>query len=37
MIMRNSFFFGNQTGIGPNEREFIAESIIDFLNTASYK
>jgi CDP-4-dehydro-6-deoxyglucose reductase, E1 len=37
MIMRNSFFFGNHTGIGPNEREFIVESIIDFLNATSSK
>jgi CDP-6-deoxy-D-xylo-4-hexulose-3-dehydrase len=37
MIMKNSFFFGNHTGIGPTEREFIAESIIDFLNGTSHK
>jgi len=37
MIMRSSFFFGNHTGIGQSEREFIADSIIDFLNTASKK
>ena len=35
MIMRNSFFFGNHNGIGEEEREFIAESIIDFLNSSS--
>src|SRR6266566_1010538 len=37
MIMRNSFFFGNHTGIGPTEREFIAETIIEFLNGTSHK
>jgi CDP-4-dehydro-6-deoxyglucose reductase, E1 len=35
MIMRNSFFFGNHTGIGEEEREYIAESIIDFANSIS--
>jgi len=35
MIMRNSFFFGNHTGIGEQEREYVAESIIDFANVAS--
>ncbi len=35
MIMRNSFFFGNHTGIGEEEREYIAESIVDFSNTSS--
>jgi CDP-6-deoxy-D-xylo-4-hexulose-3-dehydrase len=35
MIMRNSFFFGNHTGIGEEEREYVAESIIDFANDAS--
>jgi CDP-6-deoxy-D-xylo-4-hexulose-3-dehydrase len=35
MIMRNSFFFGNNTGIGEIEREYIAESIIDFVKGAS--
>jgi CDP-6-deoxy-D-xylo-4-hexulose-3-dehydrase len=34
-IMRNSFFFGNHNGIGPTEREFIANSLVDFLNSAS--
>jgi CDP-6-deoxy-D-xylo-4-hexulose-3-dehydrase len=34
-IMRNSFFFGNHTGIGEEEREYIAESIIDFVNSSS--
>lgn len=37
MIMRQSFFFGNHTGIGPVEREYIAESIIDFLDINSKK
>ncbi len=35
MIMRNSFFFGNHMGIGEEEREYIAESIVDFANRAS--
>jgi CDP-6-deoxy-D-xylo-4-hexulose-3-dehydrase len=35
MIMRNSFFFGNHTGIGEEEREYIAECIIDFVNDSS--
>jgi CDP-6-deoxy-D-xylo-4-hexulose-3-dehydrase len=35
MIMRNSFFFGNHTGIGEEEREYVAESITDFLNAES--
>jgi CDP-6-deoxy-D-xylo-4-hexulose-3-dehydrase len=34
-ITRNSFFFGNHTGIGEEEREYIAESITDFLDTES--
>ncbi len=34
-IMRNSFFFGNHTGIGEAEREYIAESIIDFATRTS--
>src|SRR3989454_5815994 len=33
MIMRQSFFFGNHTGIGSVEREYIADSIIEFLET----
>ena len=37
MIMRQSFFFGNHNGIGPEEREYIADTIIDFLNMASNK
>src|SRR5438309_5592915 len=35
MIMRQSFFFGNHNGIGPEEREYIAHSIINFLKVAS--
>jgi CDP-6-deoxy-D-xylo-4-hexulose-3-dehydrase len=35
MIMRQSFFFGNHTGIGKEEREYIAESITDFVNGMS--
>jgi CDP-6-deoxy-D-xylo-4-hexulose-3-dehydrase len=35
MIMRNSFFFGNHTGIGEEEREYIADSIIDFVKDSS--
>jgi CDP-6-deoxy-D-xylo-4-hexulose-3-dehydrase len=34
-IMRRSFFFGNHNGIGSTEREFIADKIIGFLNSAS--
>jgi len=37
MIMRQSFFFGNHNGIGPEEREYVADSIIDFLRVASNK
>ena len=33
MIMRQSFFFGNHSGIGSEEREYIANSIIEFLET----
>ena len=36
-IMRQSFFFGNHNGIGPEEREYIADSIINFLRVASNK
>jgi hypothetical protein len=32
MIMRQSFFFGNHNGIGPEEREYITDTIIDFLD-----
>src|SRR5712692_8038867 len=35
MIMRNSFFFGNHTGIHEEEREYVAESIINFLKASS--
>jgi len=35
--MRQSFFFGNHNGIGPEEREDIADSIINFLKVASNK
>ena len=34
-IMRQSFFFGNHNGIGADEREFIADCIVDFLSSAS--
>jgi len=37
MIMRQSFFFGNHTGIGGPEREYIADSIIEFLNSSTRK
>ena len=32
VIMRNSFFFGNHTGIGEEEREYIADAIVDFVH-----
>jgi dTDP-4-amino-4,6-dideoxygalactose transaminase len=35
MIMRQSFFFGNHTGIGDHEREYIADSITEFLDASS--
>jgi len=35
--MRRSFFFGNHNGTGLDEGQFIAESIIVFLNRASQK
>ena len=35
MIMRNSFFFGNHAGIREEEREYIANSIIDFVSASS--
>ncbi len=35
MIMRQSFFFGNHNGIGPEEREYIGDTIIEFLDNAS--
>jgi CDP-6-deoxy-D-xylo-4-hexulose-3-dehydrase len=34
LIMRNSFFFGNHNGIGQPEREYVADSIIQFLDSA---
>jgi CDP-4-dehydro-6-deoxyglucose reductase, E1 len=33
LIMRNSFFFGNHNGIGPAQREFVADSIVEFLDS----
>jgi len=35
MIMRQSFFFGNHNGIGPEEREYITDTIVEFLDLAS--
>jgi CDP-6-deoxy-D-xylo-4-hexulose-3-dehydrase len=35
MIARQSFFFGNHLGVGSREREYIAESIIEFLKDYS--
>ena len=35
MIMRQPFFFGSHTGIGEEEREYIADAIIDFVNSSS--
>jgi len=35
MIMQQSFFFGNHNGIRAEERAYIAEIIIDFLDNAS--
>jgi CDP-6-deoxy-D-xylo-4-hexulose-3-dehydrase len=35
MIMRQSFFFGNHTGIGEPEREHIADSIIEFIDSST--
>ena len=37
MIMRQSFFFGNHSGISAPEREYIMESITDFLDETSKK
>ncbi len=37
MIMRQSFFFGNHTGISEPEREYVADSIIEFLNSSTRK
>jgi len=35
MIMRQSFFFGNHNGIGPEEKEYITDTIVEFLDLAS--
>lgn len=35
MIMRQSFFFGNHNGIGREEREYISDTIIEFLDKVS--
>jgi CDP-6-deoxy-D-xylo-4-hexulose-3-dehydrase len=32
-IMQNSFWFGNHQGIGKEEREYIADTIIDFIES----
>ena len=37
LIMRNGFFFGNHQDIGPEEREFVADSIISFVNKMTKK
>jgi len=37
MIMRQSFFFGNHSGISEPEREYITQSITDFLDEMSKK
>lgn len=37
MIMRQSFFFGNHTGVGEPEREYIADSLIEFLDSSTRK
>jgi CDP-4-dehydro-6-deoxyglucose reductase, E1 len=37
MIMRQSFFFGNHTGVREPEREYIADSIIEFLDSSTKK
>ena len=34
-IMRRSFFFGNHSGMGEQEREFIADSLVSFLSSMS--
>jgi len=33
LIMRGSFFFGNHNGIGDAEREYIGDSLVDFLDS----
>jgi len=35
LIMRNSFFFGNHIGIGIAEREYVADTILHFLDSAT--
>ena len=35
IIMRRSFFFGNHNGIGPPEREYIADCLVEFLDSAT--
>ena len=35
MLMRQSFFFGNQIGIRAREREYIADTIVEFVDHAS--
>ncbi len=37
LIMRRSFFFGNHNGIGALEREYIADCIVEFLDSAIRK
>ncbi len=37
MIVGSSFFFGNHHGIQTHEREFIAESLTTFLDSATRK
>jgi CDP-6-deoxy-D-xylo-4-hexulose-3-dehydrase len=37
LIMRNGFFFGNHQDVGQEEREFIADSIIEFVNGKTRK
>ncbi len=34
LIMRRSFFFGNHNGIATEEREYIADCIVQFLDSA---
>ena len=35
LIMRRSFFFGNHNGIGSAEREYIGDSLVDFMTSKS--
>jgi CDP-6-deoxy-D-xylo-4-hexulose-3-dehydrase len=37
IIMRHSFFFGNHTGIGTEEREYIADRVVEFLDSSTKK